>query len=83
MTDDEAARAAAMRRLDAFAGEWTLEASFPAARFAGRAVFEWTLDRQFMVQRSAAPDSGAPDSMAPNRPAVAIRDPVLLVTTLM
>ena len=64
MTDDEAARAAAMQRLDAFAGVWTLEASFPGGRIAGRAVFEWTLDRQFMVQRSEVPDSGVPDSMA-------------------
>ena len=64
MADDEQARAAAMQRLDAFAGVWTLEASFPGGRIAGRAVFEWALDRQFMVQRSEVPDSGAPDSMA-------------------
>lgn len=62
MEDDQAARAAAMQGLDAFAGEWTLEASLPGAGIAGRAVFEWALDRQFMVQRSEAP--GAPDSMA-------------------
>jgi hypothetical protein len=69
---DPAAQNAAMERLNVFIGEWTLAASFSAApgQDAGRAVFEWILDRQFMVERSEVP--GAPDSIAivgfdPNR----------------
>jgi len=62
MDKDRAARATAMKRLDVFIGEWTLEASFPGAAIAGRAVFEWMLDRQFLLERSEVP--GAPDSLA-------------------
>jgi hypothetical protein len=38
-----------------------MKATFPGAR-PGRAVFEWILDRQFLVDRSAIP--GAPSSIA-------------------
>jgi hypothetical protein len=64
MEPDQAARRAAMERLEVFIGEWAMEASFPAAPagVAGRAVFEWTLDRQFMVERAEVPE--APDSVA-------------------
>ena len=37
-------------------------ASFPGAP-PGRAVFEWTLDKAFLTQRTEAPDP-APDSLA-------------------
>jgi hypothetical protein len=57
-----AAAKAALKRLDVFIGEWTLEASFPGAP-PGRAVFEWTLGGQFLVQRTQAPDP-APDNLA-------------------
>ena len=56
------AATAALKRLDAFIGEWTLEASFPGAP-PGHAVFEWVLGRQFLVERSEAPDP-APDGMS-------------------
>jgi hypothetical protein len=61
---DHAARSAAMARLEAFIGEWAMEASFSAAPagVAGRAVFEWILGRQFMIERAEVPQ--APDSIA-------------------
>ena len=58
----KAARNAALKRLDAFIGEWRVDASFPGSA-PGRVVFEWALDKQFLVQRSEAPRP-APDSMA-------------------
>jgi hypothetical protein len=61
MNLDNGARRAAMARLEAFIGEWTMEASFPGAT-PGRAFFEWTLDRQFLMERTEVP--GAPDSIA-------------------
>jgi hypothetical protein len=48
--------------LTAFVGEWRLEASFAAADEAGRAVFEWLLGGQFLIERAEVP--GAPDSIA-------------------
>jgi hypothetical protein len=64
MDSGQAAGSAAMERLDAFIGEWTLEASFPAAPAAvtGRAVFDWILGGQFVMERADVP--GAPDSIA-------------------
>ena len=61
---DQAARRAAMERLEVFVGEWAMEASFSAApaAAAGRAVFEWMLDRQFVMERAEVPE--APDSIA-------------------
>jgi hypothetical protein len=67
MQMDEAARNAARARLDAFIGEWSIEAAFPLAPptgVVGRAVFEWTLGGQFLVQRSEVPHPDAPDSVA-------------------
>jgi hypothetical protein len=52
-------RSAALERLDVFIGAWSMEASGKA-----RTVFEWALDRQFLVQRSKSPNPGAPDSVA-------------------
>jgi hypothetical protein len=65
-------RAAALARLDALAGEWTVAVRFPgqpeqSAAGPGAPVasswFEWTLDRQFLVQRTESPVE-VPDSMA-------------------
>ncbi|HXC76660.1 MAG TPA: hypothetical protein VNU19_06370 [Candidatus Acidoferrum sp.] len=56
------ARAAALKRLDAFVGEWQVDASFPGS-LPGRSVFEWALDRQYLIQRSMAPHP-APRSLA-------------------
>lgn len=59
MEADQAARRVALKRLDAFVGEWNMEVSGTA-----RAVFEWALDGQFLIQRSEVPHRGAPDSLA-------------------
>jgi hypothetical protein len=51
--------------LDLFTGEWTMEAWFPGAPPtgpAGHAVFEWVLNRQYLLERTEVP--GAPDSIA-------------------
>ena len=58
----KAARNAALKRLDAFIGEWRVEASFPGSP-PGRTIFEWSLGRQFLVERSESPRP-APDSTA-------------------
>ena len=67
MEQDEAARTAALERLETLVGEWSLEAVFPGAAPAGvvgRSRFEWALGRQFLVQRSEVSHPDAPDSMA-------------------
>jgi hypothetical protein len=67
MQMDQAARKAALERLDAFIGEWSVDASFPDAPptgVAGRTEFEWVLGGQFLVQRSDLPHPDAPDSLA-------------------
>lgn len=55
-------RAAALKRLDAFVGEWRVDASFPGSP-PGRTVFEWALDGQYLIQRSESPNP-APDALA-------------------
>jgi hypothetical protein len=61
---DAAARQAALDRLDVLVGEWVVEAEFPGLEVPpGRCVFEWSLDRQFLVQRMEAPNP-APDAMS-------------------
>ena len=63
MEPDHTARAAAMARLEAFIGEWVVEASFPDGYGGtGRAVFEWALDRQFLTCRTEVP-GGPPDGL--------------------
>ena len=63
MEPDHTARDAAMARLEAFAGEWVMEASFPGGQGGtGRAVFEWALDRQFLICRTEA-SGGPPDGL--------------------
>jgi hypothetical protein len=67
MQMDQAARNAALERLEAFIGEWSMEASFPHAEppgVVGRTVFEWMLGGQFLMQRSDVPHPDAPDSAA-------------------
>lgn len=56
-----------IERLEAFIGEWSVEAAFPDAPptdMRGRAVFEWTLGGQFLVERSEVPHPDAPDGLA-------------------
>jgi hypothetical protein len=62
------ARAQALKRLDAFVGEWRVDASFPGSP-PGRAVFDWALDGQYLIQRSESPRP------APNALAVVSVDP--------
>ena len=64
MEPDRAARDAAMARLETFIGEWVMEASFPDGYGgSGRAVFEWALDRQFLIQRTEVPVPEVPDGL--------------------
>src|SRR5437763_4556048 len=66
-------RPEALARLDAFIGEWVVEARFPggspissSASGEGpqvRSRFEWALDGQFLLQRTEVPFPGAPDSL--------------------
>jgi hypothetical protein len=58
----KAARNAALKRLDRFIGEWRVDASFPGSA-PGRATFEWSLEKQFLIQHTTAPRP-APDSIA-------------------
>jgi enamine deaminase RidA (YjgF/YER057c/UK114 family) len=61
-------RADALARLGVFVGDWIMEARFPGRREEGgpvvRSRFEWTLDRQFLMQRTEVPIPEAPDSLA-------------------
>lgn len=66
-------RADALARLDAFVGEWVIEARFPGDQPApstahgqippGRSRFQWDLGRQFLLQRTEIPIPEAPDSL--------------------
>lgn len=60
-----------IERLDAFIGEWNMEAVFPNAPGAtegqdsgARTVFEWLPGRRFLVQRWKVPHPAAPDGIA-------------------
>lgn len=71
MTGD---RADALDRLTVFVGEWILEARFPGDQPppataadgdpVARSWFEWTLDRQFLLQRTEVPLPEVPDGLA-------------------
>ena len=61
-------RVEALARLDVFVGEWAVEALFPGddrtqVGPVARSWFEWTLDRQFLLQRTEIPITEAPDSL--------------------
>ena len=63
MEPEEAARAAAMNRLEAFTGEWVMEAAFPDGYGGtGRAVFEGARGGQFLICRTEVP-GGPPDAL--------------------
>ena len=60
-------RSAALARLDAFVGEWSIEALFPQAPptdLRGRMVFEWMTGDTFLIQRWEVPIAEAPDGLA-------------------
>jgi hypothetical protein len=48
-------KSAALKRLEAFIGEWSVTTSFPDSP-TGRSVFDWALKGQYVIQRSEAPD---------------------------
>jgi hypothetical protein len=54
-------RTDALARLDVFVGEWIVETGFGGP--AGRSTFEWTLNGQFLVQRTGVPVPEAPDGL--------------------
>ena len=59
-------RPQALARLDVFIGEWVLEVRFPGQQpipGQARSRFEWTLDGQFLLQRTEVPVPEAPDSL--------------------
>ena len=65
MADDT--RDERLRRLDALAGEWRLDAPAfplpPELAAEARSTFEWTLDGAFLLQRTSVPVTEAPDSL--------------------
>jgi hypothetical protein len=57
----------AMRRLEVFVGEWSMQPVFANAErggVAGRAVFEWALGGHYLTQRTEVDHPEAPDSLA-------------------
>ena len=54
-------------RLEAFVGEWTVDARFPDGSpmgdIPGRSTFEWTLDGAFLLQRSEVDHPDAPNGL--------------------
>ena len=67
MQMDQAAGNAALERLEAFVGDWSMEASFPHASptgAVGRTVFEWMPGGRFLVQRWEVSHPDAPDGIA-------------------
>jgi hypothetical protein len=61
MPEERPARAAALAALEVFVGEWTVEVQLPDSPM-GRVAFEWALDGQYLIERSAAPNP-VPDSL--------------------
>jgi hypothetical protein len=62
----QATRETALKRLEVFIGEWRLglgHAIPPPDDGGARAVFEWALDRQFLVQRTEISDPHSPNSL--------------------
>lgn len=59
---NQRARNAALKRLEAFIGDWRVDASFPGSA-PGHAAFEWALHGQYLLQRMETPDP-APDCLA-------------------
>jgi hypothetical protein len=64
---EEQAEVPPVERLDAFAGEWSMEAAFPLlppTDARGRTVFEWMPGKRFLIQRWEVPQPEAPDGIA-------------------
>ena len=58
---DQSSEQSMLERLNMFVGEWNLEASFAQPAASARAMFEWALDGQFLIERTEV--SGAPGSL--------------------
>ena len=56
----------AMQKLEPFAGEWEMEATFPGMAPMGgaRTTFEWMEGKRLLVQRWTIPMPEAPDGLA-------------------
>ena len=53
-----------LEHLNPFVGEWDLEVSLPSpSEVTARAVFEWTLDGHFLLQRSEISIPEAPNAL--------------------
>ena len=63
MNDIESTRRRALAQLEVLVGEWTEQVHLPGAPM-GRMSFRWTLDGQYLLQRSQIPDPDFPDSLA-------------------
>jgi hypothetical protein len=63
MSEQGSDRPPELAALDAFAGEWNVQAALADVP-AGRTVFEWALGGQYLIQRSASPGPGVPESLA-------------------
>jgi hypothetical protein len=64
---EQHARVPTVERLDAFVGEWSMEAAFPFAPptgIRGHTVFEWMPREQFLIQRWEVSHPDAPDGIA-------------------
>jgi hypothetical protein len=64
---NDAARNPVLARLDAFVGEWSIEAFFPMAPptgVVGRTEFEWMTGGKFLIQRWEIPHPDAPDGIS-------------------
>jgi hypothetical protein len=62
---EKTTRQAALARLEPFVGEWSVHPDFAqedSGDVRARTVFEWILDRQFLVQRTEVDHPDAPDS---------------------
>jgi hypothetical protein len=62
----QATRETALTRLEILIGEWRLGLGHsipPSDDVGAHSVFEWALDRQFLLQRTNIPDRGAPNSL--------------------
>jgi hypothetical protein len=58
---------AGIKYLEAFVGEWSMEAVFPNAPptdIRGQTTFEWMPGRRFLIQRWEIPHPDAPDGIA-------------------
>lgn len=63
MQHDPAIRQRALDGLEVLVGAWTVEVAVPGGP-VGQTVFEWTLDREFLTQRTDVPDPNVPNSLA-------------------